>query len=629
MTQLADADLVNAAQRGDREALASLYERYFDAVYDFAARMVRDRDEAADIAQETFLKAMNGLGGLKQGASFRGWLFSIARNTALNRLERRGRTRPLITPGGDGEELALDVVDTSRFSSPQEAAEAAAAARLVWEAACALDPRQLSLLDLHVRQGLDAEEIAQALGITRNNAYVLLHRLKKAVESAIAAYVLWKQAGERCEGLAAVLAPAAAGGALTPAIRREVDRHVERCADCRERRRRLAPLAVFGALAPATPPPGARAAGLDQLLRQPRPASPARPAHRTPRQAPAPGAARQGFAAPQFLRAGALLGVAAGLLLLALVLPFSPLALTRDGGSGLRMGAPAGETPRPGGSSTIIIPVSPSAPGASATSPPGGSPAAPASPSPGGAPGGTAPTPTATPTATLGPATPTAAATATPTTAPSPGVTATATPTASPTPCTPAIGLPPGTGGLTIPAGGQASFQLQNATGCPAGFSLAYGAAWLVGPAGGTVPAFGSVTVTLRVDAGALPAEEGDYPTTVTVTGPANSFTLPVTARRGGQPPQLLSASASCSGGSRPMATFTAEAADDIAVVRVTVTFAGENGPVTLDLGHAGGARWTLGAQIRLAGVAQVTFTAYDGAGRTAVRTVAPVGCEG
>jgi len=625
MTQLADADLVNAAQGGDREALASLYERYFDAVYDFAARMVRDRDEAADIAQETFLKAMNGLGGLKQGASFRGWLFSIARNTALNRLERRGRTRPLITPGEDGEELALDVVDTSRFSSPQEAAEAAAAARLVWEAASALDPRQLSLLDLHVRQGLDAEEIAQALGITRNNAYVLLHRLKKAVESAIAAYVLWKQAGERCEGLAAVLAPAAAGGALTPAIRREVDRHVERCADCRERRRKLAPLAVFGALAPIAPPPGARAAGLDQLLRQPRPASPARAAHRTPRQDPVSGAARQGFAAPQFLRAGALLGVAAGLLLLALVLPFSPLALTRGGGSSLRTGAPAGETPRPGGGSTIIIPVSPSAPATAATAPPGGSPAAPASPSPGGAPGGTAPTPTATP----GPATPTAAATATPTTAPSPGVTATATPTASPTPCTPAIGLPPGTGGLTIPAGGQASFQLQNATGCPAGFSLAYGAAWLVGPAGGTVPAFGSVTVTLRVDAGALPAEEGDYPTTVTVTGPANSFTLPVTARRGGGTPQILSASAACTGTSRPGANFTVDAADDIAVVRVTVTFAGENGPVTLDLGHAGGTLWTLGTQTSLAGVTQVTFTAYDGAGRTAVRTVAPVGCEG
>jgi hypothetical protein len=77
------------------------------------------------------------------------------------------------------------------------------------------------------------------------------------------------------------------------------------------------------------------------------------------------------------------------------------------------------------------------------------------------------------------------------------------------------------------------------------------------------------------------------------------------------------------------MATFTAEAADDIAVVRVTVTFSSEDGPVTLDLGHAGGALWTLGTQTSLAGVTQVTFTAYDGAGRTAARAVAPVSCGG
>ena len=379
------------------------------------------------------------------------------------------------------------------------------------------------------------------------------------------------------------------------------------------------------ALAPVAPPPGVRAAGLEQLLRQPRPPAPARREPPGQPKQPPGGPARDahhGLTSPQFLRAGALLGVAAGLLALALVLPFSPLALTRDDGNGLRMGAPAGENPRPGGSSTIIIPVSPSAT-TTATAAVPGSPTATPSPSPGGAPGGIAASPT--PTATLAPGTPTAAAS--PSATPSPGATATATPTASPTPCTPAIGLPPGTGGLTIPAGGQASFQLQNATGCPAGFSLAYGAAWLVGPAGGTVPAFGSVTVALRVDPGALPAEEGDYPTTVTVTGPANSFTVPVTARRGGQPPQILSAAAACTGAARPGANFVAEAADDVAVVRVTVTFAGEGGPVTLDLGHAGGTRWTLGTQVSLQGVGQVTFTAYDGAGRTAARAVAPAGC--
>lgn len=637
MTQLTDADLVEAAQGGDREALAQLYERYFDAVYDFAARMVRNRDEAADIAQETFLKAMNALGGLKQGASFRSWLFSIARNTALNRLERRGRTRPLAVIDAEGEEFAFDVVDPSRFASPQEAAEAAAAAKLVWEAAAGLDPRQLSLLDLHLRQGLDAEEIAAALGITRNNAYVLLHRLKKAVESAISAYVLWKQAGERCEELAAVLAPAAAAGAMTPAVRKAVDRHVERCGECRERRRRLAPLAVFGGLAPVAAPPGVRAAGLEQLLRAPGPRPQPRPADPAARQAPPQGG--HGFTSPGFLRAGALLGVAAGVLLLALVLPFSPLALTRDDGSGARQGSPDFATPAAGGGSqTIIVPVSPSpgtAAGGGSPSPSAGgagsSPTAGASPSPGGGPGGASPT--AAPAGGSTPApTPTAAgASPTPT---APGATATATPTAAPsatpTPCAPSLSLPPGTGTLVIPAGGQASFQLQNATGCAAEYSLAPSAAWLIGPAGGSIPAYGSVTITLRVDGSALPADEGDYPAAVTVTGPANSFAVPVIGRRGGQPPQFLSASMTCgTAGGAPSVTLTAQVADDIGVVRVTATFTAGGETVTVDLGHAGGLQWGAGLALDGQGAGPVTFTAYDGAGRQATLAVAPAGCGG
>ncbi len=633
MTQLTDADLVQAAQGGDREALAQLYERYFDAVYDFAVRLVRDREEAADIAQESFLKAMHALGGLRQGASFRSWLFSIARNVALNRLERRGRTRPLAAARDDGEEVAFDVVDPSRFASPEEAAEAAAVARLVWEAAAGLDPRQLSLLDLHLRKGLDAEEIAAVLGITRNNAYVLLHRLKKAVESAIGAYVLWKQAGERCEELQAVLAPAAAAGAITPAVRKAVDRHVERCGECRERRRRLAPLAVFGGLAPIGAPPGVRSAGLERLLREPGQAGGPSQPPRGPGQAAPPPAGRA-FTSPGFLRAGALLGAAAGVLVLALVLPFSPIGLTRDGGSGLRQGSPGTETPAGArGSQAIIVPVSPapgSAGGAGGQSPTpvAGSPTAAASPSPGGGAGGPSPTATAgsgntpAPSPAVGGASPTPTppgATATPTAAPSP----------TPAPCVPSLSLPPGTATLIIPAGGQASFLLQNATGCAAEFGLSFSAAWLIGPAGGSVPAYGSVTITLRVDAATLPGDEGDYPAAVTVSGPANSFAVPVIGRRGGQPPQLLSASMTCSAaGGRPNVTLTAQAADDVGVVRVTASFTtGSGEPVTVELGHAGGLQWVAGLTLDGQGSGPVTFTAYDGAGRQASAVVLPLGC--
>jgi DNA-directed RNA polymerase specialized sigma24 family protein len=56
-----DATLVERAVAGDREAFAALYELYFDSVYDFLARMVRDQAQAADLAQDTFLRAMHSL----------------------------------------------------------------------------------------------------------------------------------------------------------------------------------------------------------------------------------------------------------------------------------------------------------------------------------------------------------------------------------------------------------------------------------------------------------------------------------------------------------------------------------------------------------------------------------------
>ncbi|MCZ7578205.1 MAG: sigma-70 family RNA polymerase sigma factor [Dehalococcoidia bacterium] len=208
MDQLADTSLVELAKAGDQHAFAELYNRYFDPVYDFVSRMTRNRDEAADIAQDTFLKAMNALGGLQKGASFKSWIFTIARNTALNRLEKASRIRPLTFEDNEGDEVSFDVVDTDRFSNPEEAAQAGAIASLVWEAATGLDPRQLSLLDLHLRQGLDSGEIADVLGVTKNNGYVMLNRLKKAVEEAIGAFIMFKTGRQYCESLDAALSKA-------------------------------------------------------------------------------------------------------------------------------------------------------------------------------------------------------------------------------------------------------------------------------------------------------------------------------------------------------------------------------------------------------------------------------------
>jgi len=268
MEQVTDADLVVQAQAGEEAAFAELYERHFDGVYDFLARMLRNPEDAADLAQDAFLKAMKSLSGLQQPERFKGWLFSIARNGALSRIERIGRTRPLVTTDDEGGEVVMDVVDTDRFSNPAKAAEAQALAALVWEASAGLDPRQLSILDLHLRQGMESAEIADVLGVTKNNGYVLLNRLKKAIEDSIGAFVMLKEGRNYCSGLDSLLGAAEIDG-MSPEVRKVVSRHTKDCADCEDRRKKLvSPLAVFGAFAAVVPPMGVKAQILEGLHQQ-------------------------------------------------------------------------------------------------------------------------------------------------------------------------------------------------------------------------------------------------------------------------------------------------------------------------------------------------------------------------
>jgi RNA polymerase sigma factor (sigma-70 family) len=260
-----DATLVEQARSGDQAAFGELYDRYFDRVYDFLARMVRDPSEAADLTQDSFLRAMNSLPSLSKGGSFKSWLFTIARNTALNRLERASRTQSLEGQNDAGEEQSYDVVDSDRFGDPEEAAQAAALASLVWEAAAALEPKHRSVLMLNLREGLDSAEIADVMGVTKNHAYVLVNRMKSALESAVGALALFRNGRRECAELDAVIARLQVGE-LTPDARRAIERHAGVCDVCQAQRRKLAsPFAIFAGFGLLTPAPGVKESVLSQL----------------------------------------------------------------------------------------------------------------------------------------------------------------------------------------------------------------------------------------------------------------------------------------------------------------------------------------------------------------------------
>ena len=96
--------LIEAAQR-DPARFADLYERYFELVYAYIARRLRDRNEAEDVTAEVFHKALRSLPRFKwTGAPFAAWLFRISANMIADRAQRAARERDV---GNDNEVSAI------------------------------------------------------------------------------------------------------------------------------------------------------------------------------------------------------------------------------------------------------------------------------------------------------------------------------------------------------------------------------------------------------------------------------------------------------------------------------------------------------------------------------------------
>jgi RNA polymerase sigma factor (sigma-70 family) len=237
-----DAQLVMAARDGDGEAFTTLFRRWFDPCVEVARRIVHDPETAAEVAQETFLVAWRQLGSLRDPASFGGWVLRTARNKALNRLDRERRSTPV-------DQLA-DPVVTGLEAVDDVAADVAGAdqQQLLWAASAALGERDASVLDLHLRHGFDAAEIAEALDVTPNNAHQLLFRMKGRLATAIRAWVLYKGGDPACPDLRRALV-AAGATTFSAATVKVIDRHVDGCDDCGRRRAAiLAPEALFASV---------------------------------------------------------------------------------------------------------------------------------------------------------------------------------------------------------------------------------------------------------------------------------------------------------------------------------------------------------------------------------------------
>ncbi len=238
--QLADSELVAAALRGEQSGIAGIYDRYADRLNNYAWSVCRSHADAGDIVQDTFVTASQRLGQLRDPERLRPWLYAIARNHALRVIKQRQRV------GVDSE---IDMI--TDFPQPDNGLDAQ---QLVWSAAAGLDEKDRDILSLHLREGLDGEDLAAALGVKPNAANVALFRVRERLEHAVGALLLHRFARGACADLDTMMA-----GALTPLIRKRATRHIESCDACQDGRRRIgSPAALFAAMPAALAPAALR-----------------------------------------------------------------------------------------------------------------------------------------------------------------------------------------------------------------------------------------------------------------------------------------------------------------------------------------------------------------------------------
>ena len=170
-----DRALIEACQRGDREAFGQLVERYQRDVYRLCFRYVNDHHDANDMAQEVFLKAFKAIGRFRGESSFSTWLYRIAVNTCLN-----FRSSPARRPSAELDENLQD--HAPRADARMEGDERS---RQVREAVRRLPQKQRATLILKVYHDLTHEEVAAILGSSvgtvKANLFHALGNLRKAM----------------------------------------------------------------------------------------------------------------------------------------------------------------------------------------------------------------------------------------------------------------------------------------------------------------------------------------------------------------------------------------------------------------------------------------------------------------
>jgi RNA polymerase sigma-70 factor, ECF subfamily len=164
-----DSLLVARFQAGDPDAFDDLYRRYFSRLRRFCQRRVGDANEAEELAQEAFVRALRAMPTLAGERRFYPWMTVIASRLCVDAHRRRGRSQPVAE------------VDTGAVDPDLSGPEAEVDRAHLSEALGRVAPRHREVLELRELDGWSYQRIADHYGVTLGTVEALLHRARRAL----------------------------------------------------------------------------------------------------------------------------------------------------------------------------------------------------------------------------------------------------------------------------------------------------------------------------------------------------------------------------------------------------------------------------------------------------------------
>lgn len=170
-----EQQIIRWVQEGNHQAFSSLVDKYRDIVFSIALKVLRNREDAEEIAQETFIKAFQSIGTFKGNSKFSTWLYSITYNNCMSELRKKKisfasledvpRREAIDSLHGDNaEEIRVDCLQRALKDLPAG---------------------DYTLILLYYYEGQSIEEISTVTGLSESNVKIKLFRARKRLQTSM------------------------------------------------------------------------------------------------------------------------------------------------------------------------------------------------------------------------------------------------------------------------------------------------------------------------------------------------------------------------------------------------------------------------------------------------------------